>query len=408
MNCVFPMEDCCNPPSQPRTEPIAKIVFILSDMSASDLCSQVKLFKADSYRPDISFAHFSIGMDGSISKLLNIDRSTSNQCSQSNAIYINIESDSVEACATLNYEPIYDSLFRVVCCIHKELDRTTALRLITGDVCDANKDIAYKALKVTLAKILSNLEKNCLTLMTTPNVPPCLDCYEEDCICESAVGNSSCSTQCCDQTNQIANLTALVDSYKSQVDYLALSFNQFKINVDKKVNLLERMSTSFVAMQEYFGANLACFRKLCGLTGCVDCKVNYSIFRPITVFTGVDTPLNFDTKITDNDPSYVSTGGYFKFCPDAAGNYSSTVSDLSINPSKYCAGDTIELISSVSGVVYTYTVAADSQNLVVSLPAVAVIEPLNGGCLSYSLKITSKDYLNRVVSGGNIVIFPLL
>jgi hypothetical protein len=404
MDCVFPMEDCCNPPSQPRTEPIDKIVFILSGMSASDLCSQVRLFKADSYRPDISFFHFSIGMDGSISKLLDIQLSTSNNCAQANAIYINIESDSVEACATLNYDSIYDSLFRVVCCIHKELDRSVALRLITGDVCDANKDIAYKAMKVTLAKIIHNLEKNCLTLLTAP---PCLDCYEVDCVCETATDNS-CSTQCCDQTNQIANLEALVAGYKSQVDYLSTSFGQFQRNVEIKVGKLERLSTSITAMQEYFGANLACFRKLCGLTGCVDCKVNYSIFRPLTIFTGVDTPLNFDTKITDNDPSYVSTGGYFKFCPDAAGNYKVTLSDISINPAKYCAGDTVELISSVSGLVYKYTVPADSQNLVVSLPAVEVIEPLNGGCLSYSLKITSKDFINRVVSGGNIVIFPIL
>ncbi len=349
-------------------------------------------------------------MDGSITKLLDIGRATYNVCNQANAVYINIETPSQDSCVTTNYDFLYDSLFRIVCCIHKELNLSTALRLITGDVYDPNKDLVYKNLKTILGKILVYLESNCLTLIEGI---PCQHCDETDCNCNQLPTNncnSGCNSSCvcCTTTNEISNLKMEMVTLKNKMaDYIS-TFNQYKFEVDSQVTKLLQMQPLLTAMQEFYGSHLACLRKLCVLEGCFDCKVNYSIFSPQPIFAGVVTPLNFDIKVTDNDPSYVSNGGWFRYCPPENGNYKVEITDISLAPAKYCAGDKIEIISSVSGVVYTYTVSNDSLNLIVQLPDINLVENYSGGCLSYSIKITSKDYVQRNVSAGNIVLYKLL
>ena len=417
IDCVFPEPECCSLPTVTRTGTISRFIIKLTSYTPDELCvlaGNPKLSKDHK-----QWFHFMINDNGDIVRLSTVDNTFADPVIDGSdpeiAVYIGLTypMHSASSCTVIPNKMLEDSLTRIICCVQKSLGLTTTPIIETEYAYDDELDYLYAWMNPVIIRLSEKRVPECLAV----NENACFECTDVDDEDEGSCCNctSSCSKTCgctiiplyCRQIGMLDNLQADFSALQNAYAAVVAKYDSLRAYIDTQVPQINSLAQTATQFQNFYGTYIACLRKLCVLDGCFDCKVHYSVFAPQTIFPGVYVPLNFEKKITDNDPSDVSTLGYFRFCPTVAGMYRVELTDLTLAPAKYCAGDVVEIRLSNGNVIHTLNIASNTDNLIVQLPAITSEIYLNGTCLSVELRVTSKEAVTRKLVDGHIVIYQI-
>ena len=419
VDCIFPEVECCNIPVVDRTGTISKIILVLTSYTADELCVLASNSKTSSTHKE--WFDFVIDDNGNVIRLTEITKAFADPVvagsDPQTSLYIGITYpvNAGSRCSAISSRLLEDSLTRIICCIAKETGQANFTGMTIQSEYTYNDELDY--LYVWLNPVILRLKEKRVPECLSVDDGGCFDCSDAD---DSDEGTCNCTSSCsktcgcnviplyCRQIGALDNLQADFAALQLAYSSVVNKYTALQNYIDTQIPQIVSLAATASQFQNFYGTYVACLRKLCVLDGCFDCKVHYTAFAPQTIFPGIYVPLNFEKKVTDNDPSDVSTLGFFRYCPAMAGTYRVELDNLTLAPTKYCDGDKIEVRLSNGNVIYTHVVAGDSPNLTIQLPHIESDIYLSGNCLQVELKVTSKEAVSRTFTDGNIIIYPII